>query len=255
MERLTDRKPFQGVINIIRFNRHIYILSLMLVILLLSVTKYSPALFIQQFALTGAIIILISTTFSVLTSWYIYDYTKIYTLPFIKSSAENLSIANFNAGFDEFSQVIKHKFPNSTLEVFDFYNPGKHTEISIKRARKTIKPYPDTITIDTDNFIHAGNKYNMVFLIFSAHEIRNIDERIIFFQEIGSALQQNGTLYLIEHVRDLPNFLAFNLGFLHFYSDKSWKHCLWSANLKINKQQKLNPFINLYEIIKDDITH
>lgn len=255
MERLINRRPFQGVVNIIRFNRHFYILALILLIILVSIAKLSSTYFAQQFALIGAIIILISTMFSILTSWYIYDFTKIYTLSFIESSKEFLSITNFNAGFDEFSHVIKHKFPNSTLKVFDFYNPYKHTEISIKRARRAIKPYPGTITIDTASFIHSGHQYNIVFLIFSAHEIRDKDERARFFQTIGEILQPNGKLYLIEHVRDFPNFLAYNLGFLHFYSDKSWKACFKSAKLKINKQDKLNPFINLYEILKDDTKH
>ena len=46
------------------------------------------------------------------------------------------NITNINAGFDETSYILDDKFPNATIKAFDFYDAEKHTEASIKRARK-----------------------------------------------------------------------------------------------------------------------
>lgn len=255
MAELVKRKAFLGVTNIIRFNWHFYVLASLLFILMVFIARFSSIYILQQVSLIGAILILISTSLSIFVSWYIYDFTNIYQLPFIKASGESFSIANFNAGFDEFSPVIKCKFPNASLDVFDFYNPVRHTEISVKRARKSIKPYPGTRIIDTNTFVPEADKYDIVFLIFSAHEIRDTKERITFLHLLETSLKASGKIYVMEHTRDLANLLAFNLGSLHFYSDKSWKNCFMLAKLKVKRQYKLNPFINLYEVTANDPTH
>ena len=52
-------------------------------------------------------------------------------------------IVNIHAGFDETSVMLKEKFPACELIVFDFYDPAKHTEVSIQDGRtKGLPAFP-----------------------------------------------------------------------------------------------------------------
>ncbi len=91
-------------------------------------------------------------------------------------------LVNINAGFDETSLLLKEKYPDSDLIVFDFYDPVKHTEISIERARKAYPQFPGTTKISTNNIPLKDNSADYIFLLLAAHEIRNDEERIDVFQ-------------------------------------------------------------------------
>jgi hypothetical protein len=236
----TIRKPFQGVKNIVQFNWHFYVIALFLIFVLW---------FFKFFIV--CIIVLLPIIISLLVSFYVYDYSNLYQFKWLKLNQDNLSIANINAGFDETSEILKGKFPNSNFQILDFYDASKHTEISIKRARKKYPNTKDVIKVTTDNLNLKPNSLDMVFLIFSAHEIRNDDERIIFFNQIHKGLKSNGTVYVLEHMRDFANFTAYNIGFFHFLSKKTWINCFDKADLKINEIHKINPFITLFTLTKN----
>jgi SAM-dependent methyltransferase len=251
METLI-RKPFQGVLNVVRFNWHFYVLAFSTVFILLAST-----LFVSQkytlFPLLISSLILIPTFFSLVVTYYIYDYSKIYNLNFIDylniKSTDNL--VNINAGFEEFSFIIVNKFKTKNLEVFDFYNPLKHTEISIERARKISKVYPNTATIETSKLPLEANSVAYVFLFFAAHEIREQQERVVFFQEIEKVLNQNGKIIILEHLRDLPNFMAYTIGFFHFLSKSDWQKTFKFSNLSIKTETKITPFLSLFILQKN----
>lgn len=168
MEKIIDRKYFQGVSNIIKFNWHFYFISTVLIIGLCFLNQFVNA----DFLFSWIIFFIISTTIiSLGVSFYIYDCTKLYDFDWITKSGENLKIVNINAGFDETSLLLKSKFKNSDLKILDFYNPEKHTEISIERARKAYPSQPETVQITTSNLNLETNSIDKIFLIFAAHEI------------------------------------------------------------------------------------
>lgn len=142
------------------------------------------------------------------------------------------------------------KYPNSDLTVLDFYDPIRHTEISIKRARKAYPSYPNTLKIKTASLPIETSSMDKVFVIFSAHEIRNEKERIEFFNELKRIISDTGEIYVTEHLRDLPNFLAYNIGFMHFLDLLSWYSVFSKSKLKIKHEQKLNPFITNFTLTK-----
>ena len=43
-------------------------------------------------------------------------------------------------------------------------------------------------------------------------------ERTLFFKELHRILKREGELVIVEHLRDLPNFLAYTIGFFHYWS-------------------------------------
>lgn len=251
METLK-RKPLQGVLNVVRFNWHFYILALLAAIFLIASTLFTPNEF-KFICYLLISLILIPTLISLLVTYYIYDYSKIYDLTFLDKfqikPTDNL--VNINAGFDEFSFIISNKFKTEKLHVFDFYNPEKHTEISIERARKVSKIYPNTATIETSKLPLEANSVAYVFLFFAAHEIRNQQERIVFFQEIEKSLNQNGKIIILEHLRDIPNFMAYTIGFFHFLSKSDWQKTFKSSNLSIKTETKITPFLSLFILQKN----
>ena len=243
------RKPFQGVANIIRFNWHFYVLSLGFVLLLLLVSKFLQGDLQFYFNLLSVLIV-IPVIISLLISFYIYDLSGLYNLNWLNHLhiRENSKIVNINAGFDETSILLKAKFDLPELHVFDFYDPLKHTEISIKRARKTYPPFPGTRQITTTHIPLEDHTADYIFLIFSAHEIREENERILFFKELRRVIKPSGQIVVTEHLRDPANFLAYTIGFFHFLSKSSWKRTFQSASLILVKEKKLNPFVTTYTL-------
>jgi hypothetical protein len=140
------------------------------------------------------------------------------------------------------------------LKVFDFYAPSTHTEISIERARKAYPVYPGTQIISTMRVPLEANAADYIFLLLSAHEIRNPEEKIIFFKQLQQALCNDGSIIVVEHLRDIYNFIAYNFGFFHFFSRKSWKQVFNKADLTEHKEIKITPFISAFLLKKNGIT-
>jgi ubiquinone/menaquinone biosynthesis C-methylase UbiE len=250
MEKM--RKPFQGVTNIIRFNWHFYVLALVATSLLATFSFYTDTT-LKIYTSVIALLIISSTLISLSVSFYVYDLSDLYQLKWLDnlSIEENGLTININAGFDETSHLLKEKFKNTELTVMDFYNPLKHTEISIKRARKLYPSHLGTIAIETSALSVADHSADNVFVIFAAHEIRNENERIVFFKELNRVLKASGQIIITEHLRDVPNFFAYNIGFFHFYRRKDWKRTFQSAGLQIAEEIKVTPFISTF-ILKPD---
>ncbi len=235
------RKPFQGVWNIIRFNWHFYILSSAIIIIFLFLgSQMTGAFRIALFILP--VLTAVSILISLIVSFYIYDISILYKLTWLdKLNFHGGKTANIHAGFDETSVLLKNKFEKSELLVFDFYNPETHTEVSIKRAREAYPPFSNTQRISTNFLPLQNNSVENIFAILSAHEIRNDEERISFFKELKRALTATGKIIVTEHLRDIPNFLAYNIGFFHFHSKATWLRTFQCAGLRVANEIKIPP--------------
>lgn len=257
------RHPYQGISNIVRFNWHYYVIAVVLFIFsiyLINAGVIVPIAWLYAYVamliwLFLALVVL-GTFISLAVSYYIYDYSDLYHLKWLNNlniQPENI-LANINAGFDETSAIISYKYPANKLLVFDFYNPAKHTEVSIERARKAYPPFSGTQTITTTNIPVADGSVDYIFLIMAAHEIRDNQERITFFKQLNSKLSNIGRVVVVEHQRDLPNFLAFNFGFFHFYSPANWENTFDKSGFKIEDKFKQTPFISTYILAKNGIS-
>jgi len=249
MEKI--RKPFQGVWNIVRFNWHFYVLSFGVLLLLLLFSNYTNSTFRPYLFIVGLLIFL-PTFISLSVSYYVYDLSGLYNLNWVSDfiDTKTNTIININAGFDETSILLKDRFPNSELLVFDFYDPKKHTEVSIKRARKAYALFPNTKSVTATNLPTLDNSADKIFVIFAAHEIRNEQERLEFFKELKRVLKPTGQIFITEHLRDFPIFLAYNIGFLHFYSKQSWLQVFQLAELTLKSEEKITPFISKFTLTK-----
>jgi ubiquinone/menaquinone biosynthesis C-methylase UbiE len=248
------RKPFQGVWNIVRFNWHFYVLAFGFLLGLVALANYF-VVFSIYFRTIG-LLVLTPTVVSLCVSYYVYDVSDLYKLNWLNdfNANETATIVNINAGFDETSVLIQNKFPKAKLVVLDFYDPKKHTEISIKRARNTYPPFPNTQQVTTFQIPLETNSADLITVLFSAHEIRNEQERIVFLKELNRILKPEGQIIITEHLRDFANLCAYTIGFLHFYSKKTWHRTFRSAGFKIVKEQKITPFISTFTLTKNGIT-
>lgn len=252
LNMVIHRKPFQGVLNIIRFNWHFFLFSFLTILLLFFLSSRFDEVYNIYFHLIISLIIL-PTAVSLIVSYYVYDTSELYSLSWLEevSVANNTTIVNVNAGFDETSFLLQQKFKNSKLRVLDFYDSEKHTEISIKRARKAYPVYPNTIKIKTSHLPLPDNSTQLVFGILSTHEIRSDEERIEFFKEINRILHSEGELIIVEHLCNPLNFLAYNIGVFHFHSNSTWKTTFAKSNLSIKKEFSITPFLKGF-ILCDD---
>jgi len=251
----TPRKPFQGVTNILRFNWHFYVLAILGIIISLGTGTFLGGMYLQ-FAIALCIAIGWVSIVSLFVSYLIYDASPLYKLNFTKELFDQNPqlIINIHAGFDETSVLLKDKFPESNVSVFDFYDPKKHTEVSIKRARKAYPAYDGTIEIKTDHIPFPSASVDQVYLIFAAHEIRNENERNIFFQDVKRVLKPGGQIILTEHLRDFNNFMAYTIGFFHFMPKKNWQINFKNADLTCVKEIKSTPFVTTFILEKNGTT-
>ena len=247
------RKPFQGVFNIIRFNWHFYFIAISLVLVLLFTANYFDKPYIN-FIYIFSVLTISSIVVSLLVSLYVYDIYGLNSLNRIDQNKKETLIVYIHAGFDESSALLQNKFKKVELIALDFYNPEKHTEVSIKRARKAYPPFPKTKQIKTTNTELADNSIDKIFIILSAHEIRNEMDRTVFFNELRRVIKPTGQIYVTEHLRDFSNFLAYNIGFFHFFTKTSWLKTFNNSNLNIKQEIKLTPFISTFILDKNGNT-
>jgi len=247
-----NRMPFQGISNIIRFNWHFYLGAIGFITLLLIARPFISAP-LNSFILWTVSLTSLSIFLSLAISFYVYDRSNLYQLDWLDflTVKEGAQLVNVHAGFDETSSLLHKKYPHANLTVFDFYNPARHTEVSIRRARKAYPAYPETQSVTSVNIPLQTECIDHVFVILSAHEIRDSEERIIFFSKLKESLKSEGNIVVLEHLRDLPNFIAYTIGFFHFFSKKEWKHNFDSVGLHITREINITPFITAFILHKN----
>lgn len=242
------RRKFQGVLNILSFNRHFYIYGLISLTLIIA----SHVLFHWSNLLLWTIIIafLYGLIMPLVVSAYVYDFSGYYDFKWLKKfNIEDFNtkqILNINAGFDETSFIINNLFPQSNLKVFDFYNAERHTEPAIIRAREVSLVYPGTQQILSNKIPVEDNSVDTIFLLSAVHEIRSQDEKIQFLKECHRVCKKNGIIIMVEHLRDFPNFLAFSVGFTHFFSKSVWRKAFEKAGFSSFAETKFTPFMSIF---------
>lgn len=243
------RRPFQGVLNILDFNRHFYFYGIAALMALLGLSYILKLPFVIGLLLVAGFSY--GLLMPLLVSAYVYDFSGYYSLKwldqFIEDKSLPLKVVNINAGFDETSYLIKDKMKNADLQVYDFYDKHLHTEPAIIRARKVSLIYPNTQQVESDSIPQEDGSTDIVFLLSSAHEIREFSEKVEFLKECYRICKPSGKVIMVEHLRDLPNFLAFTIGFSHFFSRKVWNEAFEAAGFSSLQEKKFTPFMSIFE--------
>ena len=242
------RRKFQGVLNILSFNRHFYVYGLAILFAIsgsLWIIQWPPYLY--EITLIAFIY---GLTMPLIISAYVYDFSGYYNFNWLEKmnliNNNKINIVNINAGFDETSFIIKSKYPNGDLKVYDFYDQKRHTEPAIIRARKVSLTYPNTQQIAANKIPLETNTIDLVFLLSAAHEIRSHQEKVVFLKECNRICKKDGKIIMVEHLRDFPNFLAFTIGVPHFFSKAAWKKAFLAANIDRFNEIKFTPFMSIF---------
>jgi ubiquinone/menaquinone biosynthesis C-methylase UbiE len=106
--------------------------------------------------------------------------------------------------------------------------------------------YPATQQIVSNLIPLKDNSVDVIFLLSAAHEIRSQEEKIQFLKECHRLCKKNGKVIMVEHLRDFPNFLAFSVGFTHFFSKKIWRNAFEKAGFSSFAETKFTPFMSIF---------
>jgi ubiquinone/menaquinone biosynthesis C-methylase UbiE len=242
------RRKFQGVLNILSFNRHFYVIGLIVWALIIIALFLLKGPTIWAWIVTGTFIY--GLMMPLIISAYIYDFSGYYDFSWLKNieltKNNPKNLININAGFDETSFILKNKFPDADIKVFDFYDAQQHTEPAIVRARKVSLVYPDTQQINSGKIPLDDKSVDLIFLLSAAHEIRSHQEKVSFLKECNRICKSDGKVITVEHLRDIPNFFAFSIGFTHFFSRNTWKKAFDEAGFTTFEESKFTPFMSIF---------
>lgn len=242
------RKPTEGVLNIVRFNWPFFAWSAAGATLLLVFAIFTSS-WMALVGLAASFLLILGITISLSVSYFVYDRSDLYRLPFLQE-LDPEKIVNLTAGFDETTPILQSIFPEADIQTFDFFKQKSHTEPSIKRARALFPQHPGTLPISTSDIPLPDGQCDLVLGFFSLHEIRNESERIRFLSEIKRTLSSNGQLVIVEHLRDLPNFLAYSIGFFHFHSRRTWRRAFQKAHFECTQETNLTPFVKIFQLTR-----
>jgi SAM-dependent methyltransferase len=251
MSTTLTRGPYQGVVQILQFNRRMYAATTATLMVCWLAAALLPV--------AGRIALLIASApaafwlaTSLAVSHYVYDRFPLYDLRWLERALLRMPRRwlNVHSGWDETSELLASVFPGAEGNAADIFDAQVMTEASIRRAhrmnRSTLKAKParyDELPFDSGSFDAA-------FAIFAAHELRRHDQRVQLFREIARVLAPGGELVLIEHARDWGNFLAFGPGFLHFFSPHAWRSVARGAGLMVRAEFRMTRFVRVYLLMR-----
>ena len=246
------RRPLQGTLNVVRFNWPFYAAAAAgalaaEVVVRLAPKRVRPLVRAAQFVgLTAAVA-------SLAVTYRVYDASGYYRLSWLADALAAsgfrapapMRLLNVNAGFDELTALLRERYPSAEVVPVDFYDPARHTEPSISRARAAYPPPTDTVTLRHPAEVSRLGPADLLLAALSAHEIRDEAERIDFFTRLRVRLRPGGRIVIVEHLRDLPNALAYTLGVGHFHTRATWQRTFDGAGLRVLDERSHTPWLRV----------
>jgi SAM-dependent methyltransferase len=245
----TTRRPYQGALQILRYNWDFYAGSTVAALLALGLAAVlTRPTWLQALLMAGAAAALFWMAASLLISHYVYDRSPLYRWQWVAgtlrhSPARWLSI---HAGLDESSAALRGLFPESQGVVLDIYDPAVMTESSIARARRLSPAERPVARADFRRLPLPEAAFEAAFILFTAHELRQPQARQSFFRELRRVLEPDGHFLLVEHLRDLRNLLAFGPGAFHFYPRREWLRLASESGFEIEREFSMTPFVRVF---------
>lgn len=245
---MRTRGNFQGMLTIVRFNWPLYGVALAVM------TTAGTGIFLVTgfLKVVSAIAFAGATYFIVVSlgvSHLIYDRSELYRWSWLGRALTGASVRQgifCHSGFDETSADLREQLGNAEWVVLDHYDAERMTEPSIHRARALFPPTAGTFACNHDAWPPAAKPADVVFALLAIHELRAESERTAWFSEARRCLSEGGRIVLVEHVRNIANFLAFGPGFLHFHSCANWRRCWERAGLLCVNQFGITPFVQVF---------
>jgi SAM-dependent methyltransferase len=139
--------------------------------------------------------------------------------------------------------MLAQKLPGR-WRVLDHHAPMTTTESSLQRARqRPPQTWAEAVPHDAWPLVDGGT--DAVFAILAIHELREPAQLAAWFREARRCLAPGGRVVLVEHCRDLANFLAFGPGFRHFHAPRTWQRAWQTAGLGCREEFRITPFLRV----------
>jgi ubiquinone/menaquinone biosynthesis C-methylase UbiE len=239
----------RGTIQIVLYNWPFYVVGAFVSLLGLALALLAPWPAEVRWPLgIGAALAAFWLAGSLLASYWVYDHSALCRWDWVRElfPVAPKRWANIHVGLDETTLKLRGLFPGTESTVLDIYDPAEMTEPSIRRARRlTPAPVPAT-PADVTALPLGDAELDAVFLLFAAHEIRRPELRLRFFRELRRVLKPAGRVLIVEHLRDLPNFVAFGPGFFHFHPRREWLRVAGEAGFAVVRESRFTPFVGLF---------
>ena len=249
------RSAFQGLGNVVRFNWPFYGAAAVGLLVGTAVAVWLGATFLGGLAVGFLIAGALVTFGSLIATYWVYDASGFYELAWLpqvlRASGRTTPpqrIINVNAGFDELTLLLRERYPAADVVPVDFYDAELHTEPSIARARQAYPSPADTLQIETHRAAQQLGSADLVVAAMSAHEVRDEAERVAFFAQLRDVIGDDGRIVVVEHLRDVPNALAYTIGVTHFHTYDTWLRTFAGAGLDVLDERRHTPFLRIFTL-------
>ncbi len=250
--RPAERGAYSGMLDILRFNRGQYwTAAVCLAVIALAEAALSLPAFLREGLWFAFGLIAGWSAASLLVSHWVYDRSDLMGLRWMAQLLPKApqTILVLHAGVDDSSERLRCNHPGAEITTADFFCSGAMTEASILRARDLTGTTGGT-GVDFRRLPFAANRFDLVTLIFAAHELRSAEQRRALLREAARVAGHDGVVLLVEHLRDLANFAAFGPGFLHFHGVGVWREDMAAADLTVAGEARKTPFVRAFILRK-----
>jgi hypothetical protein len=246
---MSARGPWQGMLAIARFNWPLYVAAFAVLLISLAGLLASSVFIlkvISSVALAGSAYFLFG---SLGVSHLVYDRSDLYRWRWLDRALQGAKIQRVifcHSGFDETSAELASRLGQTEWQILDHFDETRMTEASIRRARRLFPPTRGTLSAAYNHWPAAAESADVVFGLLAIHELRSDPERRAWFAEARRCLSPSGRVILVEHIRDIANFIAFGPGFLHFHSRRSWARAWESAGFRVADEFRVTPWVRVF---------
>ena len=245
---MPERGRFTGAWLIVRFNWPLYAAALVVIVAGAFVAALASGALVKMtalIALAGAAWFLVG---SLAASHIVYDRSDLrrgnWLARALPQPPRNIAICH--CGYDEISALVRAQLPAGALAILDHYDEATMSEPSIHRARRLFPPADGTVPAPHSTWPVGDGICDAILGVLAIHELRSHAARAAWFSEARRCLATDGRIVMVEHLRDLANFVAFGPGFVHFHSAATWRRAWESAGLRCAASFCITPFVRVF---------
>jgi SAM-dependent methyltransferase len=232
-----------GAVRIFLYNWPVYVGTWGLAVALLFLRPLLPPTSACLAAL-AAVTALAWSVVSLLVSLYVYDTSALVSgrwVPGLLGSQAG-PWATIHAGLDA-EVELDSVMTGACVARLDIFDARVMTSASITRARVRTPSVNAAAPCSPTALALDDAACDAIVVAFTAHEIRDRGAREVFFDELRRSLRPGGKVLVVEHLRDLANFVAFGPGCLHFVGRGEWLRLAAHARLAVVSETRITPWV------------